>query len=123
MTFTRGRLGHPDTAPGSGEHVHRLAGLDHVVVDQILSGRLDGPVDYCQDVNEWVVVLHGGATLDVEGDRIDLGAGDWLLLPSRTPHRLVEVHPGTSWLTVTATSPGPSTSPGPPAPPGREPAP
>ena len=116
MTFTRGRLRHPDAAPGSGEHVHRLAGLENTVVEQILSGRLEGPVDYCQDTDEWVVVLHGGATLDVEDDRIRLGTGEWLLLPARTPHRLVEVQPGTSWLTVTSMSPPSSTSPGPAAP-------
>jgi len=107
MTLTRGRLRPPDSSPGSGEDVHRLAGFGNVVIDQILSGRLDGPVDYDQDVDEWVVVLHGGATLDVEDDRFHLGAGDWLFLPARTPHRLVEVDPGTSWLTVTAASPGP----------------
>jgi mannose-6-phosphate isomerase-like protein (cupin superfamily) len=115
MAITRGRLRHPDAAPGSGEHVHRLARLENVVVDQILSGRLDGPLDYCQDTDEWVVVLHGGATLEVEDDRVHLGAGDWLLLPARTPHRLVEVHPGTSWLTVTAELRGPAASPGPAA--------
>jgi hypothetical protein len=39
-----------------------------------------------------------------------------LLLPARTPHRLVEVHPGTSWLTVTSTSPPSPASPGPAVP-------
>jgi mannose-6-phosphate isomerase-like protein (cupin superfamily) len=105
MSLTRGRLRDPDTAPNTGEETHRLAELDHVAVDQILSGRLDGPVDYFPDVDEWVVVLHGRATLDVGDERLDLGPGDWVLLPARTPHRLVETAPGTNWLTVTATSP------------------
>ncbi len=114
MPFARGRLDHPDTAPGAGEHVHRLAELGHAVVDQILSGVLDGPVEYEQDVDEWVVVLHGEATLDVEDERMHLQPGDWVLLPAGTRHRLVETAPGTNWLTVTGmpttTSPTPSSA-------------
>ena len=72
-----------------------------VVVEQILSGRLDGPVDYRQDTDEWVLVLEGAASLDVDGRRMQLQTGDWVLLPAGMPHRLVETEPGTSWLTVT----------------------
>jgi cupin 2 domain-containing protein len=105
MSFTRGRLRGPDTAPGAGEDILRLAELGHVVVDQILSGRLDGPIDYLPDVDEWVLVLHGRAALDVEDERLYLEPGDWVLIPARTRHRLMETAPGTNWLTVTATSP------------------
>jgi len=105
MSFTRGRLLDPDASPSAGEEVHRLAEVDHVVVDQILSGRLDGPVDYFPDVDEWFVVLHGRATLDVEDERLYLEPGDWVLIPAGTPHRLVETAMGTNWLTVTATPP------------------
>ena len=51
--------------------------------------------------------MDGGAVLDVEGERIDLGPGDWVLLPAGTPHRLVETQPRTSWLTVTSPKPTP----------------
>jgi cupin 2 domain-containing protein len=85
-----------------------LADLGHAAVDQILSGRLDGPVDYRQDEDEWVVVLHGAAILTVDDETMELGPGDWVLLPARTPHRLVEIRPGTSWLTVTSPTPAPS---------------
>jgi cupin 2 domain-containing protein len=120
MPFVRGRLAPAGAAPAAGEQVIRLADLRHAAVDQIQSGRLAGPVDYCQDEDEWVVVLHGAATLTVESEQLELGPGDWVLLPARTPHRLVETDPGTSWLTVT--SPAPVPSPTSPAPPG-EPAP
>jgi cupin 2 domain-containing protein len=102
MPFAHGRLEPSDAAPAHGERVVRLADLGHAVVDQILSGRLNGPVDYRRDADEWVVVLHGRATLDVNDERLSLGPGDWVLLPAGTPHRLVETHPGTSWLTVTS---------------------
>ncbi|HEY5250443.1 MAG TPA: cupin domain-containing protein [Acidimicrobiales bacterium] len=107
MAFVRGRLAPPGAAPAQGENLTRLADLRHAAVDQILSGRLDGPVDYCEDEDEWVVVLHGAATLVVDDEQMELGPGDWVLLPARTPHRLVETRPETSWLTVT--SPAPAT--------------
>jgi cupin 2 domain-containing protein len=102
VPFTRGRLHPPEAAPAVGEDTHRLADLGPVVIDQILSGRLQTPVHYEQDEDEWVAVLHGRARLDVEGESLDLGPGDWVWLPARTPHRLVETEPGTSWLTVTS---------------------
>jgi mannose-6-phosphate isomerase-like protein (cupin superfamily) len=106
MPFAHGRLEDPDAAPTTGERVVRLADLGRVAVDQILSGRLDGPVDYRQDTDEWVVVLHGRATLDVGDERLQLGAGDWVLLPAGTAHRLVETYPGTTWVTVTSPAAG-----------------
>jgi len=102
VPLVHGRLEQPDAAPTNGERVVRLADLGHAGVDQILSGRLDGPVDYRQDADEWVIVLQGRATLDVDDERLPLGPGDWVLLPAGTPHRLVETRPGTSWLTVTS---------------------
>ncbi len=102
MPFTRGRLQPPEAAPAVGEDIHRLAVLDNVVVDQILSGRLQRPVLYQQDEDEWVAVLHGQARLDVEGESLVLGPGDWVRLPAGTAHRLEETEPGTSWLTVTS---------------------
>jgi uncharacterized cupin superfamily protein len=107
MPVARGRLHRADAAPRTGERTHRLADMGPVVVDQILSGRLEGPVDYRQDTDEWVVVLDGWATLAVDGRQLHLGPGDWVLLPAGTAHRLVETQAGTSWLTVTAPAASP----------------
>jgi len=38
--------------------------------------------------------------LDVDGETATLGAGDCVLLPAGTPHRLLRVEPATSWLAV-----------------------
>jgi cupin 2 domain-containing protein len=76
-----------------------------VVIQQILSGRLPAPVAYDQPEDEWVVVLSGAAVLEVgPRERMDLTSGDWVLLPAHVPHRLVEMRPGTSWLTLHARS-------------------
>jgi cupin 2 domain-containing protein len=94
----RGRLLDPDAAPARGEAVHEVAGIRNLALRQILSGRLDGPVDFVQDDDEWVMVLAGHAVLEVDDETVELGPGEWVLLPRGTPHRLLRTEPGTSWL-------------------------
>jgi cupin 2 domain-containing protein len=97
----RGRLRLASDAPAEGERSDRLIVVgDRVVVEQILSGRVDGPVDYLEAQDEWVAVLTGGAVLEVGGEQVELSPGDWVLLPATVAHRLVGVDPGTSWLAV-----------------------
>jgi mannose-6-phosphate isomerase-like protein (cupin superfamily) len=105
MTATaHGRLASPNTAPRNGERVEEVARASRFVVEQISSGELDAPVDYLQTHDEWVVVLAGGATLEVRGESLELAAGDWVLLPAGVPHRLVRTERGTSWLAVSSTA-------------------
>ena len=94
-----GRLLEPSGAPPSGERVEKIASIGNVRIEQILSGHVE-PTEYLQGHDEWVVVLVGAATLDVNGVIRELGAGDWVLLPAGTPHRLLRTQPGTSWLAV-----------------------
>jgi cupin 2 domain-containing protein len=71
-----------------------------VTIEHILSSAEVDRVDYDQERDEWVVVLEGGATLDIEGDTVRLAAGDWLLLPAHRRHRVTATEPGTRWLAV-----------------------
>jgi cupin 2 domain-containing protein len=71
-----------------------------MVVEQILSGPDVAPEDYLQAQDEWITLLAGHAVLEVGGDRVELRAGDWVLLPGGVTHRLVEVDAGTNWLAV-----------------------
>ena len=82
-----------------------LAELPGATIEQILSGRLSDPVSFEQAQDEWVVVLAGGARLIVDGADVELGPGDWLLLPAGCPHTVVETQPGTSWLAIHAGTP------------------
>jgi len=77
-----------------------VIGLGGAVVEQILSSASPEPMAYLQDHDEWVVVLEGAATLEVAGERVDLAAGDWLLIPASTPHHVVATVAGTNWLAV-----------------------
>jgi len=95
----RGRLRHAGSAPPTGERTETIVRARNLVVEQVLSGAIE-PRGYLQPEDEWALVLEGAATLDVEGEAVELGAGDWVFLPSGTPHRLVRTEPGTNWLTV-----------------------
>ncbi len=77
-----------------------MAGASGVRIEEILSGELEAPMSYRQDHDEWVVVLDGGAVLEVEGDRVDLAADEWILLGRGVDHRLMSTVPGTRWLVV-----------------------
>jgi cupin 2 domain-containing protein len=102
----RGRLRNASDAPAAGERTDRVLAFGNAVVEQILSGRLERPADYRQSQDEWVVVLAGRATLEVEGTTVELTARDWLFLPSGVAHRLVETEPGTDWLAFHLHRPG-----------------
>jgi cupin 2 domain-containing protein len=102
--INRGRLLQATDAPALGEQGVEIAQIGGVVVEQILSGVLASPVAYDQLEDEWVVVLSGDAVLEIGDERLDLTTGDWVLLPARLPHRLLETRPGTSWLALHARS-------------------
>jgi len=98
--WLRGRLRDSAAAPHVAEDVERVLDLRGVVVEHILSGTLESRVDYRQEHDEWVVLLAGRATLVVDGERVELNAGDWLFLPALVEHTLVTTARGSSWLAV-----------------------
>jgi cupin 2 domain-containing protein len=71
-----------------------------LIVEQILSGHNESRTDFLQDTDEWVVVLEGAAVVEVDGERLDLAPGDWVLLPAGVPHSVVRTEIGTNWLAV-----------------------
>jgi cupin 2 domain-containing protein len=101
---SHGRLAGKGNAPSEGEETVVLARADGFTVEHILSGRLPVPQAYVQDHDEWVVVLAGGATLEVDGVEHELTGGDWWSLPAGIAHTLVRTEPGTSWLAVRSTT-------------------
>jgi len=86
----------------TGEAFETLLRGEQVHIERILSSAEPDPVLYDQEKDEWVCLLQGEAELMVDGTRIDLRAGDHLLSPARTPHRVLRtsVEPHCLWLAV-----------------------
>jgi len=58
---------------------------------------------YDQELDEWVILLQGEAELSYADDtRIRLKAGDYLLIPAHTKHRVeyTSIEPACIWLAV-----------------------
>ena len=87
------------------ELVTVLLKLPGVRLERIVSRGQASPPGfwYDQDVGEWVAVLKGAATLEVEGrDEVKLSAGGHLYLPPRCRHRVTWTDPeqNTIWLAL-----------------------
>ena len=100
---TRGDLlaGIPERLPDELTEV--LAQAGPVRVERILSDGHASPPGfwYDQAEDEFVVVVRGGAVLEVEGGRRqELTAGQWVHLPAGLRHRVARTEPGTVWLAV-----------------------
>lgn len=107
-SVTRGRLSDGGPAPETGERFEALWSSGPVVVEHIVSSDVPGAERYVQTQDEWVVVLAGRASLEVDGARVDLATGDWLALPAGTPHRVLATEQDTRWLAVHVHPPPPA---------------
>ena len=59
-------------APLVGEEFHELVRVQNVVIEEIVSSALPDSLEYRQPHDEWVVVLEGSASLDVDGTESDV---------------------------------------------------
>jgi cupin 2 domain-containing protein len=99
LDLKRGNLFAAD-APDRGEGFQKLAELRNLTIERISSSATPNLDPYDQTQDEWVVLLRGQAVLEVLGDRLELGSGDYLFLPAHTPHRVLETAAGSLWLAV-----------------------
>jgi cupin 2 domain-containing protein len=93
----------PDSdIPTTGERFEELLTRRNVRIERIVSapGSVSGPYDQIQ--NEWVLLLQGRALLDVDGERLELQAGEALFLPAHCLHRVLDTsaEPPCIWLAV-----------------------
>ena len=88
--------------PARGERFETLLESGKLRIERILSapGSASGPYD--QERDEWVLLLQGSAVLEVEGERVELTAGEALWLPAHTVHRVLDTSddPPCVWLAV-----------------------
>ncbi|MBK1837612.1 cupin domain-containing protein [Azospirillum sp. YIM B02556] len=106
------------SGPQPDETFATLAALPNVRIERIVSTGQASPDGfwYDQGWDEFVLLVAGTATLQVEGegDR-RLTAGDWTLLPARTRHRVAATAAGgpTVWLAIHIGEAGSGSSSGP----------
>ncbi|CAO3418336.1 cupin domain-containing protein [Azospirillum endophyticum] len=99
------------SGPQPDEILATLAALPNVRIERIVSTGQASPDGFWYDQGwaEFVLLVAGTATLQVEGegDRL-LVPGDWTLLPARTRHRVAATAAGepTVWLAIHIGEPG-----------------
>ncbi len=101
----RGSLFDAAGASTDRERVDVLLARPGARVERIVStGQTTPPGEwYDQPDDEWVVLLAGRATLRLEdGARLELGPGDWLLIPAHLRHRVeaTSADPPCVWVAV-----------------------
>ncbi len=94
----------PDPLP-EDEVFTDLARSRGVRIERIISNGQTTPEDewYDQDLDEWVVLIQGEASLEYEyGDVKQLIAGDHLLIPAHARHRVAftSKDPPCIWIAV-----------------------
>ena len=88
------------TVPESGESFTKLLDTAKAKIVRIVSSDTPPDTLYVQEEDEWVVLLEGEATLEIEGKAKVLQRGDMLFIPAQTPHRVLSTRHGTLWLAV-----------------------
>ncbi len=86
--------------PATEERFEQLLADKNLVIERIISPVAYTPHAYRQIQDEWVVLLQGHAVLNVAGETVELGAGDYLFLPAGLPHTVQQVSAGALWLAV-----------------------
>jgi cupin 2 domain-containing protein len=95
----RGAIGDADV-PLTGETFREIARVRNVVIEEITSSARPDRIEFHQEHDEWVVVLDGSATLDIDGSAVVLARHEWVSIPAGTPHRVRRTAAGTRWLAV-----------------------
>ena len=86
--------------PTDGESFTTLFESDKLTVSRIVSSdRVEAKV-YYQEVDEWVILLKGEATLRIESERRTLHQGEFIHIPAHTPHEVLTTQKGTLWLAL-----------------------
>lgn len=106
MQLHTGNLFSPEASRGSDEQVDVLVHGARVDIERIVSMGHASPAGFWYDDTraEWVALLSGAALLEFEADgsRLEMRAGDYLLIEPHCRHRVAWTHPDepSVWLAV-----------------------
>ena len=91
------------TLPTGSERLTALFSSPAVRIAAIVSNEHRSPAGfwYDQHEDEWVAVIEGEATIAfVDQSTQILKAGDWLVIPAHTRHRIEKTGERTIWLAI-----------------------
>jgi len=86
--------------PRQGERFETLLSHRNLAIERIVSSATITPYEYVQTQDEWVVLIRGQAMLTVNGESLQLDAGDHVFLPAGTAHKVEHASEGALWLAV-----------------------
>jgi cupin 2 domain-containing protein len=98
-------------APGTGERFEDIGSIGGVRIERIVSSDCPDTAWQAQAWDEWVMLVHGRAELEVIGQQgeveaVVLSGGGWLFIPAHKRHRVVTTEAGSIWLALHASSVG-----------------
>jgi cupin 2 domain-containing protein len=89
-----------ENAPNGSERFEPLFQKGAVVIERIVSSGEQPVGRYCQTEDEWVMLVRGTATLRIEDTTVQLKEGDYVTLPAKVPHEVLETSTNALWLAV-----------------------
>jgi len=86
----------------TSEEFETLLQQGNVKIERIVSSPYPDDTFQCQTHDEWVALLQGEATLEIEGKESKLTSGDHLFISAGTRHRVLSTsnEPNCIWLAV-----------------------
>jgi len=88
------------TIPNNGEEFTTLFENKNIKIVRIVSSDNLEDIEYCQNEDEFVILLEGKATLELEGKKITLNRGNTLHIPAKTKHKVLSTQKGTLWIAI-----------------------
>ncbi|RDH90653.1 MAG: cupin [endosymbiont of Seepiophila jonesi] len=91
-----------ENALAEEESFETLLQCGNVSIEKIQSPPSTHTETYDQEQDEWIALLQGQASLQMEDRVVTLQRGDTLFIPAHTPHRVLETStdPTCIWLAV-----------------------
>jgi len=86
--------------PSIGEDFTTLFENKKIKIVRIVSSDKLEFVEYCQEEDEFVLLLEGSAKLDLEGRVVTLNRGDTLYIPAKSKHKVLATDKGTLWIAI-----------------------
>ena len=86
--------------PLDSEFFETILKHKNVEIKKIISNTLKTPQTFCQEEDEFVVLLKGCAKIEINGEIKKLKAGDYLFIPANTPHTFLKTKKIAVWLAI-----------------------